>query len=112
MSLDSLAFRQRQVELFERYGRLLTEHQRSVLELYLGRDWSLSEVARERSTSRSAVHDLVRRSSQLLEDYEERLGLLAESERRRSERLELGRELGVIRRRLAKVETEMQRSGV
>src|SRR5438132_922448 len=58
MALDSLAFRQRQIELFDRYGVLLTEHQRRVLELYLGSDWSLSEIARSQETSRSAVHDL------------------------------------------------------
>lgn len=65
------------MELFERYGPLLTDQQREVLELYLRRDWSLSEIARSRETSRAAVHDLVRRAGQALEEYESRLGLLA-----------------------------------
>ena len=110
MRLDVLESRERQVELFERYGKLLTEHQRRVLELYLRSDWSLSEIARTQDTSRAAVHDLVRRACQALEDYEHRLGLLAEEERRKLEREQLVAELAEIRRRLARLEQEVQRS--
>lgn len=85
MALDSLTSRERQVALFERYGALLTEHQRAVLDLYLRRDWSLAEVAARQKTSRSAVHDLLRRSAQALEEYDRRLGLLEEDRRRREE---------------------------
>ena len=46
--------------LYERYGALLTEHQRSVLDLYLRSDWSLAEIAEHEGTSRAAVHDIVR----------------------------------------------------
>ena len=110
MLLDSLKGRQRQIELFERYGALLTEHQRGVLELHLRSDWSLSEVARIQKTSRSAVHDLVRRSAHVLEDYERRLGLLAAEEQRRVEKAALAAELAEIRRRLGRVEQEVGRS--
>jgi predicted DNA-binding protein YlxM (UPF0122 family) len=110
LSLDSLSSRQRQVELFERYGSLLTEQQREVLELYLHRDWSLSEIARSRETSRAAVHDLVRRAGQALEEYESRLGLLAAEERRRAFRASLARELAEIRRWLARLEQEVTRA--
>jgi predicted DNA-binding protein YlxM (UPF0122 family) len=105
--LDVLESRQRHVELFERYGVLLTEHQRSVLELYLRHDWSLSEIARGQETSRAAVHDLVRRSCNALEDYEQRLGLLADDQRRRGERAALTAELAGIRRRLTRLEQGM-----
>ena len=110
MLLDTLRSRQRQVELFERYGPLLTPHQREVLELYLRSDWSLSEVARIQGTSRSAVHDLVRRSAQALEEYEERLGLLAAEARQRAERAALARELAEVRRRLTRLEQELSRA--
>ncbi|MGH7866701.1 MAG: YlxM family DNA-binding protein [Candidatus Dormibacteraceae bacterium] len=73
MLLDTLQSRELQVELFERYGTLLTEHQRQVLELYLRGDWSLSEIAQSQNNSRSAVHDVVRRSLHLLNGYEEKL---------------------------------------
>jgi predicted DNA-binding protein YlxM (UPF0122 family) len=110
MILDTLQARRRQVELFERYGALLTPHQRRVLELYLRSDWSLSEVARSQQTSRAAVHDLVRRSAQALEDYEQRLGLVAAEERRRAERAALAGELAAIRRRLTRLEQEVSRA--
>ncbi|TMD10752.1 MAG: transcriptional regulator, partial [Chloroflexi bacterium] len=93
----------RQVALFERYGALLTEHQRTVLDLYLRRDWSLSEVAARQETSRAAVHDLLRRSTQAMEDFERRLGLLAEDRRRRDEAAALTRELDSLRRRLERI---------
>ncbi len=110
MDLDTLASRQRQVELFERYAPLLTEQQRDVLELYLRSDWSLSEIARSRDTSRAAVHDLVRRAAQAMEDYEVRLGLLVADQRRREARLALARDLADIRRRLVRLEHEVARA--
>jgi predicted DNA-binding protein YlxM (UPF0122 family) len=108
MALDSLASRQRQIDLFERYGALLTEHQRRVLGLYLGSDWSLSEIARSQETSRSAVHDLIRRAVQSLEDYEHRLGLVRAEDLRRAARTEAARELADIRRRLALLEDRLE----
>jgi predicted DNA-binding protein YlxM (UPF0122 family) len=108
MMLDSLASRQRQLELFERYGALLTQHQRGVLELYLGSDWSLSEIARSQETSRSAVHDLIRRAVLALEEYEHRLGLVVAEDRHRAVRAEAARELADIRRRLARVEDRLE----
>lgn len=107
MLLDVLGSRERHVELFERYGALLTDHQRQVLELYLRSDWSLSEIARSQETSRAAVHDLVRRSCHAMEDYERRLGLLAREEQERSQRSALAGELAAIRRRLARLEQEV-----
>jgi predicted DNA-binding protein YlxM (UPF0122 family) len=109
LSLDILASRQRQVELFERYATLLTEQQRDVLELYLRSDWSLSEISRSRDTSRAAVHDLVRRAAQSMEDYEARLGLLGADRQRRQVREALARDLADIRRRLGRLEQEVLR---
>jgi predicted DNA-binding protein YlxM (UPF0122 family) len=109
LSLDTLESRQRQVELFERYAPLLTEQQRDVLELHLRSDWSLSEIARSRDTSRAAVHDLVRRAAQAMEDYESRLGLLAVDQRRRESRAALARGLAEIRHRLGRLEAEVMK---
>jgi uncharacterized protein len=108
MALDTLTSRERQVALFERYGALLTPHQREVLDLYLRQDWSLSEVASHQDTSRAAVHDLVRRAVQAMEEYEARLGLLAERERSRAAAAELAEELAMVRRRLAQVESRLE----
>ena len=97
MALDTLQTRGRTLALYERYGALLTAHQREVVDLYLKNDWSLAEIAAHQRTSRSAVHDLVRRSTRALQDYENRLGLLAESARRR-------REIESLKRQLARLE--------
>jgi predicted DNA-binding protein YlxM (UPF0122 family) len=107
VSLGSLESRQRQVELFERYAALLTEQQRDVLELYLRSDWSLSEIARSRETSRAAAHDMIHRAAQAMEAYEERLGLLVADRQRREVRTALVRDLADIRRRLARLEQEV-----
>lgn len=109
MSPGSLESRQRRVELFERYAALLTEQQRGVLELSLRSDWSLSEIAYSRDTSRAAVHDMIHRATQAMEDYEARLGLLAADRRRREVRTALVRDLGEIRRQLARLEQEVAR---
>lgn len=104
MALDTLQARGRTLALYERYGALLTDHQRQVIDLYLRSDWSLAEIAAHQGTSRAAVHDIVRRSTRALQDYEKRLGLLAESARRRRALELLGRELSALKRRITQLE--------
>ncbi|MEO8745936.1 MAG: YlxM family DNA-binding protein [Candidatus Dormiibacterota bacterium] len=104
MALDTLQARGRHLALFERYGALLTEHQREIVDLYLARDWSLAEIATHQGTSRAAVHDIIRRSAQALEEYERRLGLLAEAARRRRALGALEREVSGLQRRIERLE--------
>jgi uncharacterized protein len=104
MALDTLQARGRSLALYERYGALLTDHQREVVDLYLRSDWSLAEIAEHQGTSRAAVHDLVRRSTVAMQEYERRLGLLAESARRRRALATLERELDGLKRRLVRLE--------
>jgi uncharacterized protein len=104
MALDTLQARSRYLALFDRYGALLTNHQREVLDLYLRSDWSLAEIADHQGTSRAAVHDLVRRSTRSLEEYERRLGLLAEAGRRRRAIASLERELAGLKRQMSRLE--------
>ena len=104
MALDTLQARGRALALLERYGALLTEHQREVIDLYLRSDWSLAEIAAHQGTSRAAVHDIVRRSTLALQEYEKRLGLLAEAARRRRALEAMERELNGLKRRIAKLE--------
>jgi len=92
--------RSRFLALYERYGALLTPHQRGILDLHLRSDWSLAEIADHEGTSRAAVHDLVRRSRTALEDYEKRLGLLAETQKRKRAVQALERELASLRERI------------
>lgn len=62
--------------LYDFYGELLTEHQRSVYEMSINEDLSLSEIADSLSISRQAVHDILKRCDKLLSDYENRLHLV------------------------------------
>jgi predicted DNA-binding protein YlxM (UPF0122 family) len=103
MALDTLQTRSRYLALFDRYGALLTDHQREVLDLYLRSDWSLAEIAANQGTSRAAVHDIVRRSTRSLEDYESRLGLLKEAGRRRRAIASLERELAGLTQRMTQL---------
>jgi len=105
MPLDTLAARSRNLALFERYGALLTKHQQEVLDLSLKSDWSLAEIAGHKRTSRAAVHDIVKRSVAALEEFERRLGLLAEAGRRRRKVALLEKELASVKRRLVALET-------
>ena len=65
-----------QTLLYDFYGELLTEHQRSVYEDVVLNDYSCTEVAQERGISRQGVHDLIRRCDRILEDYEDKLHLV------------------------------------
>ena len=62
--------------LYDFYGELLTSHQREIYEDIVLNDYSISEVAQELGISRQGVHDMVRRSSRLLEEYEAKLHLM------------------------------------
>lgn len=62
--------------LYDFYGELLTEHQRSVYEDVVFHDLSLGEIAEERGISRQGVSDLVRRCDRILLDYEGKLHLI------------------------------------
>ncbi|MBP3338889.1 MAG: DNA-binding protein [Lachnospiraceae bacterium] len=66
----------KQALLYDFYGELLTEHQKSVYEDYILNDIGLSEIALERGISRQGVHDLVKRCGKILEGYEEKLHLV------------------------------------
>jgi predicted DNA-binding protein YlxM (UPF0122 family) len=70
-----------QTMLYDFYGELLTEHQRSVYEDALYRDMSLGEIAQERGISRQGVHDLIRRCDRILQEYENKLHLVERFDR-------------------------------
>lgn len=66
----------KQTLLYDFYGELLTEHQKTIYEDVAFNDLSLSEIAKEQGISRQGVHDLVKRCDKILNDYEEKLGLV------------------------------------
>ena len=66
------------------YGTLLTKKQQDVLNMHYENDWSLSEIALNMNTSRQAVYDIVRRTENMLEEYEAKLGLVDKFQRTQS----------------------------
>ena len=62
--------------LYDFYGELLNEHQRQIYEDFVLNDLSLGEIAAEEGISRQGVHDLVKRCSKKLQDYEDKLHLV------------------------------------
>lgn len=62
--------------LFDFYGALLTDKQRYCLQMHYLQDLSLSEIADDLKVSRQAVHDLLKRAEQILEEYENKLKLV------------------------------------
>lgn len=65
--------------LYDYYGELLTEHQKKIYEDAVYQDLSLSEIAEEAGISRQGVHDLIRRCDKILQEYEEKLHLVAKT---------------------------------
>ncbi len=68
--------------LFDWYGSLLKERQRTYMQYYFHDDYSLGEIAAEFALSRQAVYDQLKRTEAILEDYEDKLGLLSRHEQR------------------------------
>ena len=61
--------------LYDYYGSLLTDKQKSYYEDYYFNDLSLSEIAENNNVSRNAVHNQLKIAIEKLEMYEEKLNL-------------------------------------
>lgn len=66
----------RQSLLYDFYGELLTEHQKSIYEDIVMNDLSYSEIARLNGISRQGVYDMIKRCDKILEGYESKLKLV------------------------------------
>lgn len=61
--------------LLDFYGKMLTDKQRDVVELYYNEDLSLAEIAAHSGITRQGVRDSIKRAEVQLLDCEQRLGL-------------------------------------
>lgn len=68
--------------LFDFYEALLTDKQRSYMQLYYLDDLSLGEIAESYGISRQAVYDNIRRTEAMLEEYETKLELFHKFKKR------------------------------
>ncbi len=62
--------------LFDLYGPLLSKAQRGMMEDYLLKDLTISEIAENQGISRQAVKDAVSKAEKKLKEYESKLGFL------------------------------------
>ncbi len=62
--------------LFDFYGEMLGEHKKKIFEDYVLNDLSLAEIAEEEGISRQGVHDIVKRCTKQLKEYETTLHLV------------------------------------
>ena len=63
--------------LFDYYGDLLTQKQRSCFDLHYNQDLSLGEIAQEVGISRQGVHDTLTRAEASLRHMEAKTGCVA-----------------------------------
>ena len=68
--------------LFAFYQPLLTAKQNNYMQLYYGDDYSLGEIAEDFGISRQAVYDNIKRSEIILNDYEDKLHLVEDFDRK------------------------------
>lgn len=64
------------------YGELLTPKQAKYISDYYEEDYTLAEIAANHDVSRQAVYDSIKRTEEMLLDYESKLHLVEEFERR------------------------------
>ena len=67
--------------LLDRYERLLTERQRSILRQYTDENCSLAEIAEREGISRQGVRDTITRGSKQLHETEAAVGLVRKEAR-------------------------------
>ena len=69
--------------LYDYYGKLLTEKQRVYFEDYYFQNLTLQEISENYQVSRNAVHDQINKTILCLEHYEENLRLIEKENRLR-----------------------------
>ncbi|MGM9524705.1 MAG: YlxM family DNA-binding protein [Peptococcaceae bacterium] len=104
----TLEQRTRMAVLYDLYSGLLTEKQQNVFDLYYQCDLSLGEIAAEQQISRTAVHDLIKRTEHLLEKYEAKLHLA----QRELERKKILEQLGLLAEGNAEMLTLLRQLGL
>lgn len=63
--------------LYDFFGDLLTEKQRTYFDLYYNEDLSLAEIAEQAGISRQGVRDIIIRAEHILLEYENKTGIVS-----------------------------------
>ena len=73
----------RMTMLFDFYGELLTDRQKEFFDLYYNEDLSLSEIAENAGISRQGVRDVIVRAEGIMQEIEDKTGLIRRFEQMR-----------------------------
>ncbi|ADG82897.1 putative helix-turn-helix protein YlxM/p13 family protein [Thermincola ferriacetica] len=84
--------------LLDFYGPLLTDKQFAYMEMYYNNDLSLGEIAEEHSVSRQAVYDIIKRGEKILEEYENKLGLVKKFNKEREKLNQVAKIIAELKR--------------
>ena len=87
----------RQSLLYDFYGELLTEHQKSIYEDVVMNDMSYSEIARLNGISRQGVYDMIKRCDKILEEYESKLLLVEKFIRAKEKASSIKEKIGLLK---------------
>ena len=90
--------------LYDYYGAMLTDHQRKIYEMTVYEDLSLNEIAQNTGVSKQAVHDLVKRTTAQMQDYEKKLHLIEKSRKLK----ELAGEVAFIGKSLEEIAEQLR----
>lgn len=66
--------------LYDFYGALLKDNQRRMFASNILEDYNYTEIAEEEGITRQGAYDAIRRATKQLQEYEEKLGLVARFE--------------------------------
>ena len=92
MKIDNLSM----TLLFDYFGELLTEKQKTYFDLYYNQDFSLAEIAESEGISRQGVHDTLNRTEKLLRQFEEKTGIVARAMARQKTVRDLRQSVGQV----------------
>ncbi|HEY6102318.1 MAG TPA: sigma factor-like helix-turn-helix DNA-binding protein [bacterium] len=95
--------RLRITRLFDAYGRLLTDRQQRLLNLYFHDDLSFTEIAERFEVTRQAVYDALRRSTGELERLEALLGVVVSTDAAARRRRALTEQLATLEASVARL---------
>ncbi len=113
--MDILDEKVEEALLFDFYGDLLKSPNKEMFEDYVLNDLSLAEVAENYSVTRQAVHDVIKRTSKKLKNYEEKLQLIKKynfSSERLEEIIKLSDALGENGKRIKSLADEIKINGI
>ena len=82
--------------LLDIYGKVLTEKQQDVLDLYYNENLSLAEIAEEVGITRQAVRDCIMKGEKRLFNLEERLEIMKKNDRQEKQLQKIISELAKI----------------